>query len=128
MIVTITVQAEQAVDELRSLDQELTDADELRGHVRPVAALHRPGELGVLDSALVVALGQGGAVTALATVLVAWLRRRVGNVSVKVTRPDKTVLEVNAENLRGLTADQVMVLVTELGTSLVTEPGAGESE
>jgi hypothetical protein len=82
----------------------------------------------VLDSALVVALGQGGAVTALATVLVAWLRRRVGNVSVKVTRPDKTVLEVNAENLRGLTADQVMVLVTELGTSLVTEPGAGESE
>jgi hypothetical protein len=50
MDVTITVEGRAAPDELRALDLELSDVDELRGRVRPVAMRPRPGELGVLDS------------------------------------------------------------------------------
>ena len=49
MILTITVAATQAADQLRSLDRELADVDELRGRVRPVAGRPKAGELGVLD-------------------------------------------------------------------------------
>jgi hypothetical protein len=119
MDVRITI--EGAADELRALDRELSDLDDLRGRVRPVAGQPRPGELGVLDSALVVAVGQGGAITVMVTALVSWLRRRVGTVSVKVTAGDRSV-EINAENVRGLTAEQVRTYVTEL-TAAIGEDG-----
>ncbi|MFC0438839.1 hypothetical protein [Kutzneria buriramensis] len=124
MHLTITVQAEHMSDELRSLDQELAEADELRGHVRPVAGRGTSTELGVVDSALMVALGQGGAATVLATAVITWLRRRVGHVSVKITAPGKA-LELNVENVRGLTADQIQALVAELSDSLSAGSDAG---
>ncbi|UMP06762.1 effector-associated constant component EACC1 [Amycolatopsis sp. EV170708-02-1] len=126
MNLTITVQAEHASDELRSLDQELAEANELRGRVRPVAGLAKASELGVIDSALVVALGQGGAVTVLVTAVITWLRRRVGNVSVKVAGPDTTI-ELNAENVRGLTADQIQVLIAEMRDVLPAGSDAGSA-
>jgi hypothetical protein len=125
MDVTITVEGRAAPDELRALDLELSDVDELRGRVRPVAMRPRPGELGVLDSALVVAVGQGGAITVVVTALVAWLRRRVGTLSVKVTVGDRSV-EVSSENVRGLTAEQVRSLVNELSES-ITESVDGQA-
>ncbi|SFR22210.1 hypothetical protein SAMN04488564_10699 [Lentzea waywayandensis] len=117
-MVTISVGADDAGAEVRSLDQELVGVDELRGAVRLVVAEPGAGELGAIDSTLVVALGQGGAVTALVSVLVAWLRRRVGNVSVKLTKKDDTVIEVTAEHVRRLTGDQLMAFVKELNASL----------
>ncbi|WP_051274390.1 hypothetical protein [Cellulomonas sp. URHD0024] len=122
MDVTITVQGDGATDQLRALDQELSDVDELRGRVRPVAGRPRPGELGVLDSALVVAVGQGGAITVMVAALVAWLRRRVGTLSVTLTVGENS-LEVTSENVRGLTAEQVRSLVTELRESLTESAG-----
>jgi hypothetical protein len=78
-----------------------------------------------LDSALVVAVGQGGAITVVVTALVAWLRRRVGTLSVKVTVGDRSV-EVSSENVRGLTAEQVRSLVNELSES-ITESVDGQA-
>ncbi|WP_157111925.1 effector-associated constant component EACC1 [Nocardia beijingensis] len=115
--------AERPDEELRSLDRELTDADELRGQVRPAIAEPQPGELGALETALIVGLGQGGAATALATVLIAWLRTRVGSVSVKLTRSDKVVLEVNAAQLRGLSAVQVLEFTGKLAADLDPDSG-----
>jgi Effector Associated Constant Component 1 len=122
MNVTITVAAEHAGDELRALDRELMDTDEVRGRVRLVAGEPQPGELGVLDETLMVALGQGGAFTAFATVLVAWLRRRVGSVSVKLTKPNNAVLEVSADHLRGLSADQILDFTSKLAADLASSP------
>ncbi|MFI9508043.1 hypothetical protein [Nocardia sp. NPDC052566] len=119
--VTVAVTAEQAADELRSLDRELTDIDELRGHVRPAHAEPRPGELGALETALMVGLGQGGAATALAAVLIAWLRTRVGSVVVKLTKPDGAVLEVNAAQLRGLSAAEALAFTGRLAADLERE-------
>jgi hypothetical protein len=123
---TITVQAEHASDELRSLDQELAESDELRGRVRPVPGQAKSSELGVADSALMVALGQGGAVTVLATAVITWLRRRVGKVSVKIAGPDKTI-ELSADNVRGLTADQIRGLVTDLNEMLSAGSDTGSA-
>ncbi|WP_063038312.1 effector-associated constant component EACC1 [Nocardia pseudovaccinii] len=117
MNLTIAVDAERA-DELRSLDRELVDVEELRGLVRRQAAPPRDGELGTLDEVLIVALGQGGAAGALTTALVAWLRRRVGSVTVRLTRSDSSVLEVNAQHVRNLSADKLMELTARLQTEL----------
>ncbi|MEV6873439.1 hypothetical protein [Amycolatopsis sp. NPDC051128] len=124
MYLTITVQGEHASDQLQSLDQELAESDELRGRVRPVPGQARSSELGVVDSALMVALGQGGAVTVLATAVITWLRRRVGKVSVKVAGPNKTI-ELTADNVRGLTAEQIRGLVTDLNEALSVDSDAG---
>ena len=56
----------------------------------------------------------------LATAIITWLRRRVGTVSVQVTGGGRT-LELTAENVRGLTPDQVGALVDRLGDALAAD-------
>jgi hypothetical protein len=51
---------------------------------------------------LTIAVGSLG--TALATVLVTWLKTCVGRVRLRVIRPDGAVVELNAEQVRGLDA------------------------
>lgn len=125
MNLTIAVDAERE-DELRSLDRELIDVEELRGLVRRQARPPRAGELGTLDEVLIVALGQGGAAGALSMALVAWLRRRVGSITVKLTKPDNSVLEVTAQHVRNLSADKLVELTTHLQTELDSGRGTGQ--
>ncbi|WP_280241080.1 effector-associated constant component EACC1 [Nocardia abscessus] len=101
------------IDELRSLEEELVDVDELRGAVRWRAAPLGEGELGAVEEVLIVALGQGGAAAvagALVTAVVAWIRTRPASVVVRMTGADGTTLEVDARNMSGLSPEQVMQL------------------
>jgi Effector Associated Constant Component 1 len=65
-------------DVLRSLLDWLRHEDTLRGRVRTVQTPVRPGEMGALDAALVVALGSGGAGAVLAASVSTWLSQPVG--------------------------------------------------
>ena len=40
--------------------------------------------------------------TALASVVIAWLRRRTGSVAVRLTRPDGSLVELAADRVRAL--------------------------
>jgi hypothetical protein len=101
-------------ESMRSLEAWLTG----EFPVRPVVAAPRPGTMGAVADVLMVGLGQGGAAAALAGVLVSWIRRQAGKVSVAAKRPDGAEVTLTAENIRGLTTDEVSALVTKVTTAL----------
>jgi hypothetical protein len=78
----ITVKAEDAED-LDSLYAWLRDEDGLRGRVQLLRAPMRDDEMGAAFAAIAVAVGSGGALTALVQALSTWLGHRRG-LSVKV--------------------------------------------
>ncbi|MER6029925.1 hypothetical protein [Streptomyces sp. NPDC001851] len=114
----VEVAGDRAADELRSLRDWLVAEEELRGRVRLELSPPAPGALGSLVAALTVALGPGGVATAAASVLISWLRRRTGDVSVKVVRPDGTAAEFSASNVHGLDAAEIQRITAELSRSL----------
>lgn len=119
--VVVRVEGPGAADELRSLRTWLVDDDDFRGRVR----LHeadpaRETLTGGIVNALTVAVGSLG--TALATVLVTWLRTRVGRVRLRVTRPDGEVVELNVEQVRGLDAENTWLRVAQLADLLNADP------
>ncbi|MFF4571030.1 hypothetical protein [Streptomyces sp. NPDC001410] len=110
-----------AADETRSLLAWLAEADELRGRVTPQEGPPVPGTLGPVLDGLVVALGSGGAVTGLTTALVAWIRSRHSNVTVRATRPDGASLEISTKLVGPMTAQELRTFVTD--TSRILESG-----
>ncbi|MFD9903505.1 hypothetical protein [Streptomyces sp. NPDC059063] len=109
-------------DDLRELRRRLTDVEELRGEIRSVAAEPPPGSLGTALEALVVNVLATSTVTALATVVVAWIRHRTSDTTVTLRRPDGTEVEVTAERVRRLDAAAVRTVVAELSRA-AEEPG-----
>jgi hypothetical protein len=110
---------DETTDELRSLRAWLVGEDELRGRVTMVEQPPRPGELGPVTDALLVALGQGGAATVLAAGLVSWLRSRHGDINITAERRgDQTKIQVSAKRVRGLDADGLRSEIDRLGHAL----------
>ena len=114
----VTVAGPDAFDQLRSLQEWLGDVDELRGRVGSRESAPERGTLGPVLDALAVALGPGGAATALATAVIAWLRSRRGEVRVKVTLPDDRSVELTARRIAGLDADALRQQVDQVAAML----------
>lgn len=104
---TLAVEGRHSADELRSLREWLLGADVLRGQVRFVEPPPAPGTLGSVVETLAVALGSGGASTATASVLIAWIRRRTSDVELRVTRQDGSSYELTATNVPDMDATAV---------------------
>lgn len=99
-----------AAAELESLGDWLRGEPELAGRVRAAMAEPRPGELGTLGEALLVAVGSGGAVSVLAASLKAWLAQpRRSAVAIRVEGDGRTV-ELSADRVTG---EQVEALVRQ---------------
>ncbi|MER6548450.1 hypothetical protein [Streptomyces sp. NPDC001250] len=112
--------AAQTADLAAWLDEE----DALRGRVRRVAGPVPDGALGGELQQLVVGLTSSGVTTAVASVVVAWLRRRTGSVSVRVSGRDGFELEVHADQVRNMDAEQLRAQVDRL-VSAAWPDGAG---
>ncbi|RKS79339.1 hypothetical protein BZB76_0800 [Actinomadura pelletieri DSM 43383] len=126
MKVTVSIaEAGNGADELRALRSWLVAEDELRGRVRHVAQPPEPGTLGATVEILTVAIESGGAAVALVSALITWLQQRRGQMTVKVTRPDGTSLELTTDT--STTEDRARELLTEL-LHAGTEPPAEQSE
>ncbi|MEU3221354.1 hypothetical protein [Streptomyces sp. NPDC006971] len=113
IVLSVSGGAAQTADLAAWLDEE----DTLRGHVRREASPVPEGALGGELQQLVVGLASGGVATAAASVIVAWLRRRTGSVSVRVTGPDGFELEVSADQVRTMDAIQLCAQVDQLVAS-----------
>ncbi|MEV5302168.1 effector-associated constant component EACC1 [Amycolatopsis methanolica] len=113
----LTVTAERAGDEARSLREWLLGQDELRGRVRLVESPPEPGRLGSVVETLAVALGPGGVATAAATVVIAWLRRRTSDVTITVNKPDSD-FELSATNVKGVDAGELAELTRRVSAEL----------
>ncbi|MFF4394159.1 hypothetical protein [Streptomyces sp. NPDC001480] len=105
-------------DGTRSLLAWLTEEDELRGRVTPHERPPVPGTLGPVLDGLVVALGSGGAATGLTTALVAWIRGRHGDVTVKATRPDGATMEISTKLVRPMTPQELRAFVADTSRML----------
>lgn len=131
MDLTVRVVSGEPSAAVRSLRGWLTAEPALRGRVRLVEPAPPAGTLGGAVEALTVALSHGGAAAVLASAVVAWVRRRVGDTSVTVTRPDGTSVTVDATHVRGLNVGEVAGLVAEVARALdsaaeETGDGAGD--
>jgi Effector Associated Constant Component 1 len=124
MQVRLAVLGDDGTAAMRSLEAWLAGHEELRGRVRPVVMASRPGTMGPVAEALVVTI-QGGVATAVASVLISWIRRQAGKVSVSATRPDGAKITLDAEHVRGVSAEEVGALVTQLAATL-DGTGAGK--
>ena len=98
----------------------------LRGRVRLVKAAPEPGTLGGWPEAVVVSLGQGGAVTVLASAVIAWIRHRTSTVTCTVTRPDGTSVQLAATRVRSADLARVRELVEQVAAALGDTDGNRE--
>jgi hypothetical protein len=104
--------------ELRSLRRWMLEVRSLNGPVDLRQAEPGPGEMGSLTDALIVAAGSGGAITAIAGALISWLRHRTTDLTIKITRPDGSTLEVDGKRVRGVDPDQLEAMIGELAARL----------
>jgi Effector Associated Constant Component 1 len=119
MDVIVSVAGSDAVEELRSLFTWLDGEEEFRGgRVRLVEAAPEPGTLGGWLETVVVALSQGGAVTVLASAVIAWIRYRTSEVTCTVTRPGGPSVQLDARRVRDADLAKVGELVKELATAV----------
>ena len=123
MQVRLTGAGDDAPATMRSLEAWLVSQDELRGRVRPVVEAPRPGTMGSVAEVLMIMVEQSGVATAVASVLISWIRRQRGTVSVRATRPDGAEVTVTADHVRGLTTEEVRSVVAQMAATL---DGAGE--
>ncbi|WP_329249142.1 hypothetical protein OG223_17640 [Streptomyces sp. NBC_01478] len=127
MEIRISVPGTARDDDLRELRRRLTDVEELRGRIRGVDAEARPGSLGALLEALAVNVLSASAVTALAGVVVSWIRHKTADTVIKLRRPDGTEVEVTAERVRRLDSAAVRTIVAEL-SSLTEDLGSHQDD
>jgi len=83
------------LDDLMSLLEWLTSEDELRGNVFVERDPPRDGRMGAVADVLVVALGAGGAATALVRSLPTWLRRHT-HVTIEIRDSTGRTVKVSA--------------------------------
>jgi uncharacterized iron-regulated membrane protein len=108
----------------------LADEGELRGCVRRVAAPVPMGVLGADLAQLAVSLTSGGAAAALASAVIAWLKRRAGPVTVRVSR-DGSMIELSVSRVREMSAEDLQKQVDQLasmvwpGDDVTADPGSG---
>lgn len=98
-------ETENAFTELESLHGWLVSRPELHGAVTLGKPARHPEEMGWLTDVVSVAVGNGGAVTALAGSLATWLVSRRSHIKIKVSGPDGRSTEVDVKQARGNQAD-----------------------
>ncbi|GAA0318093.1 hypothetical protein GCM10010302_66430 [Streptomyces polychromogenes] len=108
-------------DSLADLRDWLSDEAPLRGRVNIAPSAPGAGELGAWSDTLIVAVGAGGALTALARAVAVYVRQpRRSNVRVNVVAPDGTRTELTVQHAKDL--DEVERL---LRTALHPDPDTG---
>ena len=90
--------AERPGTDIESLLDQLHRRDDL-DEAEIASRVHVPtdGAMGPFTDALLVAFGSGGVVVGLAEALSTWLRSRKSNVTVCVTKPDGTKIEISVD-------------------------------
>jgi hypothetical protein len=100
VIVRLSVEGDEPVEELAELAGWLHQEAELRGLVSAGDAVPRPGELGALSDLLMVAVGSGGTLSVLAASLKVFLAQpRRSDVRIIVTAPDGRRVELDAKRV-----------------------------
>jgi hypothetical protein len=109
--------------EIRTLYSWLSDRQELEGRLKLVVQPIEPGKLGGTD-ALTVAIGSGGAITALVSGIVSWLRLRYNKkhpdtpVTLRVIHDNGAIIELSAPASCAWSPDEVAAQIEHLALIL----------
>lgn len=113
-MLTISLDGPDEILHLESLCDWLRIEPELAGCVTLTGYEPRPGEMGVLDHALIVALGSGGAISALAASLVAWCKQpRKSDIRVRLTGKTGRLEEIEAKRINEEQVNTIIRLLVE---------------
>ncbi len=94
---------------LESLDAWLRDEPRLAGRVRPLPSPPKPGEMGALAEALLVAVGSGGALSVLASAISSWLAQpRRSDIQVRVEVPGERIVEVGGDRISAAEVESLL--------------------
>lgn len=110
--------------DLMSLLRHIESCEELDGRIE-LQSRRGADRLGGLADAIAVAVGSGGAVTALVSVVAAWLERRGSEVSIRLAneRTGRTA-EINGLRMRGMDPAEAERVLRSLGDSLEDDGGS----
>ena len=121
--VGIQLQSEFEEDSALGLFDRLSGESELSDAVRLQPPPLEPGSLGSVVDTIAVALSSATATAAAARALVAWLRTRTSEVTIRISGRDGLVGEVRSSNVRSLGPEAIESLVQSLTTSLSKHAG-----
>ncbi|GAA3560068.1 hypothetical protein GCM10022419_045850 [Nonomuraea rosea] len=100
MDISLTIDSGDDIGDLESLVDWLSGESALVGRVRLPAAAPAPGEMGGLAETALVAVSSGGALTALAASLKAWLAQpHRSDVRVRIRTEGGTTIDVDAKHV-----------------------------
>lgn len=116
--VSIGFSGNGSFDDLLSLRTWLHGEDELRGRVTPHERPPGQGELGTIVDMLVVSVGPGGAVAALAAGVLSWLRSRTSDIDLEITKPDGSSVKISAKRVRKLNPEALRREIDKLCRAL----------
>ncbi|OON81700.1 effector-associated constant component EACC1 [Streptomyces tsukubensis] len=117
----LAVDGSEGPDPLADLKDWLSDESLLRGRVHVPPSAPGAGQLGAWSDTLIVAVGAGGALTALARSVAVYVRQpRRSTVRVKVVAPDGTRTELTVQHAKNLDAVENL-----LRTALHLDPDTG---
>jgi membrane-associated two-gene conflict system component 1 (EACC1) len=127
-MVTITIGDELVLDDLLSLHQEL-DIGGLGSCVSLRRQPLKPGALGAITDAVIAVVTSSAVASALASVLITWIRHRAGDREFTATREDGSTFSVKATNVHQRDAADLRALAQELAAFLEADlqPGADGS-
>lgn len=117
MTVLVTIAEGGSADLLRNLYTWLVNEPDLRGRVLLRQTPAVPDKLGPSADALQLMLGAGGGAATAASVIIAWLRSRRGEITVKLARGDQT-LEVSAKGIKDMSEEALRELNTHIAKQL----------
>jgi len=119
--VSLDITSDVDSDAVRELADWLMSDDALYGNVRLTVPSAATGTMGAGVPELAVLLGPGGVAAAFASVVIAWLRRRTGSLSLCIRRPDGTEIRLAAENIRPLAPEEIRAQVAQLAAEVASE-------
>jgi hypothetical protein len=102
---------------LESLNGWLRSEPSLAGRVRLSVASPRPGEMGAVAEALVVAVSSGGTLSVLAASLSGWLSQpRRSSIRICVEVPGQRAVEIGGDRVRASEVESLLRQALESGT------------
>ena len=121
--IRITVQGHRSSDLTRDLFSWLAHDPSLRGLLSIVDGEPPAFALGCADTALVAVLGPGGAVTALATIAITWLRHHTSKVTISISASEDECHSycIDGVLVEKLDAQGLHDLIEQLSSALSSE-------
>lgn len=118
MTYRLSIEGHTDSDDLRSLSSFLAQEPQLRGRLQLVDSLPPAGSLGAVTDVVMVAVGSGGALTALTGAAAVWLQSRGSAIKIRLQDSSGRSAEIDADKVKGVDAATLRDLLGDVERTL----------